>query len=89
LYSYLRNSHQCYNTGGSASYYSISPAIRNGLSFNKKTGTISGAPIVASDSVTYVETANGFKAFKEVEKMVTARSLVSLFSVFFIFKNND
>jgi hypothetical protein len=29
------------------------------------------------------------KAFKEVEKMVTARSLVSLFSVFFIFKNND
>ncbi|SSC07500.1 galactose-binding domain-containing protein [bacterium endosymbiont of Bathymodiolus sp. 5 South] len=48
------------NTGGSASYYSISPAIRNGLSFNKKTGTISGAPIVASDSVTYVVTANGF-----------------------------
>jgi hypothetical protein len=24
------------------------------LSFNKKTGTISGVPIVASDSVTYI-----------------------------------
>jgi hypothetical protein len=31
------------------SYYLISPAISNGLSFNKKTGTISGVPIVASD----------------------------------------
>jgi hypothetical protein len=33
------------------SYYLISPAISNGLSFNKKTGTISGVPIVASDPV--------------------------------------
>jgi site-specific DNA-adenine methylase len=38
-------------------YYSISPAISNGLSFNKKTGTISGVPIVVSDSVTYTVTA--------------------------------
>ncbi|SSC07943.1 hypothetical protein BTURTLESOX_1962 [bacterium endosymbiont of Bathymodiolus sp. 5 South] len=32
------------------------------------------------------------KAFKEIEKMATARNLVSLLSVFvmfFIFKNND
>jgi hypothetical protein len=29
------------------------------LSFNKKTGTISGVPIVASDSVTYTVTAVG------------------------------
>jgi hypothetical protein len=35
--------------------YSISPAISNGLSFNKKTGTISGAPIVAADPVTCSE----------------------------------
>jgi hypothetical protein len=34
------------------------PAISNGLSFNKKTGTISGAPIVAADPVTYVITAS-------------------------------
>jgi hypothetical protein len=40
-------------------YYLISPAISNGLSFNKKTGTISGVPIVASDSVTYTVTAVG------------------------------
>jgi hypothetical protein len=29
------------------------------------------------------------KVFKETEKMVIARSLVSLFNVFVIFKNND
>jgi hypothetical protein len=34
------------NRGDAVSYYLISPAISNGLSFNKKTGTISGAPIV-------------------------------------------
>jgi hypothetical protein len=47
------------NLGGSAYYYSISPAIPSGLSFNTKTGTISGAPIIASDSVTYTVTAVG------------------------------
>jgi hypothetical protein len=31
------------NTGAAASYYSIAPAISNGLSFDAKTGTISGA----------------------------------------------
>jgi hypothetical protein len=45
------------NTGVAASYYSISPAISNGLSFDAKTGTISGVPIAASDSVTYTVTA--------------------------------
>ncbi|SHN92673.1 galactose-binding domain-containing protein [bacterium endosymbiont of Bathymodiolus sp. 5 South] len=45
------------NTGAAASYYSIAPAISNGLSFDAKTGTISGAPIVASDVVTYTVTA--------------------------------
>jgi hypothetical protein len=29
------------NTGGAVAYYSISPALPNGLSFNEKTGTIS------------------------------------------------
>jgi hypothetical protein len=33
------------NRGDSISHYSIYPAIRNGLSFNKKTGGISGVPI--------------------------------------------
>jgi hypothetical protein len=33
------------------------PAISNGLSFDAKTGTISGVPIAASDSVTYTVTA--------------------------------
>ena len=47
------------NRGDAVSYYLISPAISNGLSFNKKTGTISGVPIVASDSVTYTVTAVG------------------------------
>ncbi len=47
------------NRGDDASYYLISPAISNGLSFNKKNGTISGMPIVASDSVTYTVTAVG------------------------------
>jgi hypothetical protein len=64
---------------GLLSYYSISPAISNGLSFNTNTGAISGVPIVASDPVTYV-------TFKEIEKMAIARSLVSLF---FIFRNKD
>ncbi len=45
------------NTGVAASYYSISPAISNGLSFDAKTGTISGVPIAASDPVTYTVTA--------------------------------
>jgi hypothetical protein len=39
------------------SYYSISPAISNGLSLNTKTGTISGTPTVASDALTYTVTA--------------------------------
>jgi hypothetical protein len=65
--------------------------------FNTNTGAISGVPIVASDPVTYVITATSFftynedmtgvsgrrlKAFKEIEKMVIARSLVSLFFMF-------
>ena len=50
------------NTGDAAFYYSISPAISNGLSFNTKTGTISGMPIVASNPVTYVVTAVNFFA---------------------------
>jgi hypothetical protein len=41
------------NRGDSVAYYSIYPAIRNGLSFNKKTGTIFGVPIVTSDPVLY------------------------------------
>ena len=45
---------------GLLSYYSISPAISNGLSFNTNTGAISGVPIVASDPVTYVITATSF-----------------------------
>ncbi|VVH64055.1 hypothetical protein BSPWISOX_2548 [uncultured Gammaproteobacteria bacterium] len=45
------------NTNVAATYYSISPAISNGLSFNKTTGTISGVPIVASDPVIYTVTA--------------------------------
>jgi hypothetical protein len=47
------------NRGDSISHYSIYPAIRNGLSFNKKTGGISGVPIVASDPVIYTVTATG------------------------------
>ncbi|VVM24287.1 hypothetical protein BSPWISOXPB_5012 [uncultured Gammaproteobacteria bacterium] len=47
------------NRGDAVSYYLISPAISNGLSFNKKTGTISGVPIVASDPVIYTVTAIG------------------------------
>jgi hypothetical protein len=35
------------------------------LSFNKKTGTISGVPIVASDSVTYTVTAVGRSLFTQ------------------------
>jgi hypothetical protein len=69
------------NTGSGIYSYSISPAISNGLSFNKKTGTI----VMIGLSTT-------LKAFNETEKMAIARSLVSLFRVFvvfFIFKNND
>jgi hypothetical protein len=51
------------NTGDTAFDYSISPAISNGLSFNTKTGTISGTPIVASNPVTYVVTATAINFF--------------------------
>ncbi|VVM22410.1 hypothetical protein BSPWISOXPB_4753 [uncultured Gammaproteobacteria bacterium] len=50
---------------GLISYYSISPAISNGLSFNTNTGAISGVPIVASDPVTYVITATSFFTYNE------------------------
>ncbi|CAC9651846.1 hypothetical protein, partial [uncultured Gammaproteobacteria bacterium] len=48
-------------------HYSISPAISNGLSFNKKTGTISGVPIATSDPVTYTVTA-ALMAMMEVDR---------------------
>ena len=48
------------NRGDDASYYLISPAISNGLSFNEETGVISGTPIVASNPVTYFVTAVNF-----------------------------
>ncbi len=60
------------NTGGDIYYYSISPALPNGLSFNKETGTISGAPIVAADPVTYVITAYGFYFFDDTATVVIA-----------------
>jgi hypothetical protein len=50
---------------GEPAVYSISPAISNGLSFNTNTGAISGVPIVASDSVTYVITATSFFTYNE------------------------
>jgi hypothetical protein len=50
---------------GLISYYSISPAISNGLSFNTNTGAISGVPIAASDPVTYVITATSFFTYNE------------------------
>ena len=60
------------NTGSGIYSYSISPAISNGLSFNKKTGTISGAPIVAADPVTYVIMAHGFYFFDDTATVVIA-----------------
>jgi len=59
------------NRGDDASYYLISPAISNGLSFNKKNGTISGMPIVASDSVTYTVTAVGRRAQDTATVVIT------------------
>ena len=50
---------------GLISYYSISPAISNGLSFNTSTGAISGVPIVDSDPVAYVITATSFFTYSE------------------------
>jgi hypothetical protein len=57
-----------------------------GLSFNKKTGTISGVPIAASDPVTYTVTA-ALMAMMEVDRrgqkiMEAARNLISLFFIF-------
>jgi hypothetical protein len=46
--------------------------LRNGLSFNKETGTISGAPIVAADPVTYVITAYGFYFFDDTATVISA-----------------
>jgi hypothetical protein len=59
------------NTGDTAFDYSISPAISNGLSFNTKTGTISGMPIVASNPVTYVVTAVNFFADDTATVVIT------------------
>jgi hypothetical protein len=39
---------------------------------NKETGTISGAPIVAADPVTYVITAYGFYFFDDTATVVIA-----------------
>ena len=58
------------NRGDDAFYY-ISPAISNGLSFNTKTGTISGMPIVASNPVTYVVTAVNFFADDTATVVIT------------------
>ncbi|CAC9510629.1 putative lipoprotein [uncultured Gammaproteobacteria bacterium] len=59
------------NRGDDVFYYSISPAISNGLSFNTKTGTISGMPIVASNPVTYVVTAVNFFAKDTATVVIT------------------
>jgi hypothetical protein len=60
--------------GDDASYYLISPAISNGLSFNKKNGTISGMPIVASDSVTYTVTAVGRRGQDTATVVITVNT---------------
>ena len=59
------------NRGDSISHYSIYPAIRNGLSFNKKTGGISGVPIVASDPVIYTVTATGRRGHDTATVVIT------------------
>jgi Concanavalin A-like lectin/glucanases superfamily/Putative Ig domain len=45
------------NTGGAASYYSISPALPSGLSLNTSSGTISGAPVNVQSQSSYTLTA--------------------------------
>jgi hypothetical protein len=47
-------------------------AISNGLSFNKKTGTISGVPIVASDPVIYTVTAIGRRGQDTATVVITS-----------------
>lgn len=47
------------NLAGSATGYSITPALPGGLSFNTSTGVISGVPTSASPATVYTITANG------------------------------
>jgi outer membrane protein OmpA-like peptidoglycan-associated protein len=46
-----------FNSGSTATSFSISPAARNGLSFNTSTGVLSGVPTAAASAVTYTITA--------------------------------
>lgn len=46
------------NSGGSASTWSISPALPAGLDFNQTNGVISGTPTAVSDLESYVVTAS-------------------------------
>ncbi len=45
-------------SGGTATSYSITPALPTGLTFNTTNGTISGTPSVVSASATYTVTGN-------------------------------
>ena len=49
------------NTGGAVAFYSITPALSNGLTFSTETGTVSGAPatttMTAAQTVQYTITA--------------------------------
>jgi hypothetical protein len=54
------NGYNIASTGGAISYYSIAPALSAGLSFNKSTGLITGAPTAVASSTSY--TLTGFNA---------------------------
>lgn len=55
------------NTGGDASFFTISPQLPTGMSFNTATGEITGTPTVPSDTTRYTLTANNLAGSSSAE----------------------
>jgi hypothetical protein len=68
------------NTGGSISYYTISPELPDGLSLNSETGDISGTPTATMETTSFTLTANNLAGSSsvsfalEIEESIDCRS---------------
>ncbi|WP_310558314.1 putative Ig domain-containing protein [Flavobacterium sp.] len=71
------------NTGSPALSYSITPNLSTGLSFDTKTGIISGTPLVAKSETLYTVTATNNYGTDTATVLITINSVLSIEDITF------